>query len=689
MTLSTLIPHPDLGEFGNLEDDCKREVLTLLRAMREIDAAKKTTHAIRSWAARLNRSYSRLRALYYSWKESGWRGLVNRAKYFPCARDLPVSFVDFWKEMRMQFQRDRTGKAAHDALCDKLAKWEREPWNAALRIPGYDKPPKRDAFTGLPRGWKYGNLMRMKIGGLEKAALQLGRNAALAYRAPILTSRVGLRVGQILQFDDQWYDVFINFLGVNRKTARPLGLDAIDVASASYAGHAFLPITEDAETGARVQLKAYHAEWFLAHVLMDFGYRADTGTTCVIEHGTMTAGEAFEERLELATGGKVKLQKSGIIDNKAFPGQFDGPGGGNFKMKALLEGARVILRNRMACLPGPTGKDPEHAPEEAYAGLQRTSGQLLKLLDRLPVERGVLLAHHIYEFHGFTVKALEIYDALEDARDHELEGWIGQGWVATEWRHSLESQDWRALDEINAIADETLREATRALVVQRPGFIRTRKLSRREACQTQRHELTPIRGAAVPILLGREAARVCRVMSKHPLIEVEAGEHFPEPLYYFAQLREGRVMLERGREILLYVDPFGSRRAEVCDLEGRWLGGVEFWDRPSPVEVERLGEQFGRANAAFATELQTNVPRWAMPTTTARTAIIEHNTEVVRGAAITEAEKKTASEKRAAIRAGAHIERPSAEPAAAEAEEWPEAAAPETAAQQEGEPEVW
>lgn len=656
MSTAQLIPVHDLGDFGKLTDDNKAEVLALGKAMLDIDRAKRTTVTMRAWAGRLRRSYSALRRLYYGetrrvrgvtvrrdgWLQTGWRALVNLTKEAPAARALPVGFIDFWKELCARYQRGQTRQAAHDELLARLKKWERDPRNEALRIPGYDQPPKRDPFTLLPPGWSYGNLLNYKLPGLDNAALKSGRSAALAYRAPLLSTRAGLRVGQYYQFDDQLYDEFVNFLGVNRQLQRVLGLDCIDVATASQPAHAFLPIVWDEAAGKRRGLKQFHADWFLAHVLMTTGYRGDTGTVIVDEHGTMSGSDAFIEAVLRATGDKVTFRRSAIIDNKAHAAMFDGKGGGNFKFKALIEGARVAHRNRASALPAPTGLDPDHAPEEAYYGLQKVSNRVLKLMDKLPPERAQLLAHFAMDFHTFVRSALEIYDLLEDFEDHELEGWMEMNWVVTEWRHALESRDWHPMEELNAVADPVIRDAMKALVTTRPGMLNTRRLSRRAAFERHRQELTCVRGAAVAVMLGPDAARVGRVGEKEPLIAVQDAEFFPQPIHFFAQLRERREMLERGAEYLLYVDPFGCRRAEVHDLKGRHLGSVELWDRPAALDTEARGRQFGLATAAFNDELARNVPRWALPTVEARTAIMEHNVRVASGAAVTAEERDAA-----------------------------------------------
>lgn len=687
----SLIPVRDLSDFAKLKDEQKDEVIALAKVMREIDSARRKTGALRAAAGRRNMSYGTLRRLYYGdtqkrrgvsvhrdgWVHTGWRALVNRAKASPVARELPQSFLDFWLELRLQFQREQTGKAAHAALIARWRQWR--GGDEARAIPGYDAAPPADPYTGEPAGWSYANLMNYKPKALEAAAMRQGRGAALDYRVSIITSRVGLKVGQYVQFDDQLYDVAIDFLGVNREAGlRPLGLDAIDVASAGDFGHAFLPVTVDLVTGKKVQLKAKHAHWFIAHVLMTKGFRTDTGTIFVLEHGTMAASDEFKEQAHRATGDHLQFRESGIIDNRAFAGMFAGEGGGNFKFKALLEGSRVRLRNHMSALPGATGLNPSMAPEEHYHGLRRAETKVLRWMESLPPERAMKVAHYTMEYHTFVRLALDLYATLEADPDHELEGWIENEWTETLWRHSLESDQWMPMSALHQIPNATLREGMAAIVTSMPGLRQTNRLSRRQVRLQHEHELTQVRGAAVPILLGREAALELTVDVEEPLFTVQDQELFPSPVHYLARLRQSREVLKRGEKYLVYVDPFGARFAEVCDLDNRWLGTCELWDRPTLSDTEALGKRFGLASAVFNEELKANVPRWALPTTEARVQIAEHNTRLAQEDARARTDRATGRHEKSAREFGAVLRQqiPEAAPAGTgseDAEVWPDA----------------
>ena len=308
LTLLRAMPPQDADEFATWPDDCRREVRGLISALAAIDDARGAYAAVAAAAARLGLSVQRVRTIRTEWTngvtkcgrhfEAGdWRLLINRAKYAPVTRKLPGSFVDFWKELLGTFQRDQTGRSAHDALLARLRAWE--AGDETQRIPGYRIPPPRDTFTGVPAGWTYENLMRHKPTIYQSRAMRQGLAAAAEFRLPVLTTRVGLRVGQVLQFDDQHYDLFVNFIGVNRRQLRPLGLDCMDVASAAYFANSYKPslVEYDPGTGQekRAMLKEADMLWFVAHVLCTRGYRTDTGTVLTVEHGTAAIARGLEE----------------------------------------------------------------------------------------------------------------------------------------------------------------------------------------------------------------------------------------------------------------------------------------------------------------------------------------------------------------------------------------------------------
>src|SRR6185295_476494 len=110
---------------------------------------------------------------WYCYRDRGWRGLINRARH-PKDRGvgLPQQFVQFWRGILEDHQRDRTGKAAFRQLTMQWRAWR--AGDDSLAIPGYELPPPPDVSTGFPRGWSIPNLRRHGLKKYEKALRHQG-----------------------------------------------------------------------------------------------------------------------------------------------------------------------------------------------------------------------------------------------------------------------------------------------------------------------------------------------------------------------------------------------------------------------------------------------------------------------------------------------------------------------------------
>jgi hypothetical protein len=110
----------------------------------------------------------------------------------------------------------------------------------------------------------YGNLNRYSPSRAEKLVTRIGPVAASAVRKKVLTSRVGLRLGQFVEFDDQVYDQKVNFFGrVQSRAMRPLGFNALDLLSGFPASYSFKPTLWNDALKVKEQLKEIDMMWFI------------------------------------------------------------------------------------------------------------------------------------------------------------------------------------------------------------------------------------------------------------------------------------------------------------------------------------------------------------------------------------------------------------------------------------------
>ncbi len=583
------------------------------------------TACLHKIARREGADYQKVRRRYDAFRKNGWRGLVNRSLAGPTWYERNVvtqlsvaerpAFIDFWRSVMEIYQgRDDTGQAAHRALVRQLEAWEHG--DASKHIPGYDLPPARDAFTLLPPGWSYENLMKYKPGPDELAAAKYGRGALSQFRLPVLSTREGLKVGQVVFFDDQDYDLNVNFLGVARHDFRPCGFDAQDCLSAKQPLHGFKPVLVDDTTGKRRKLLEIDFRWFVVAYLTTVGYRPDTGTVLIVEHGTAairnTAENDFEDRIFRATNGLVKVDRGGIAGQPVHAGMFEGQPRGNFKFKASLESARVRLRNNMADLPGAVGKDRDHAPEGEY-GAQRYNQKLLNASQLNPA-LAALLQFPRLDWRQFVEATLEYY-RLDDTRtEHDLEGWERCGHIVHEYRLTVDSQQWIDARESFAAMTNQQREAVCALVESKQALWRTRKMSPQEVWDAGKGELVVVPDHALALLMGPSEARTDERCENNGLFIVKDKALDAEPMHYDASALIQQGCVERGGKYSVYLNPFAPQRLVVCDAALRYLGTAHLWDRIKRLDKGEAVRRIAHARQQEALPLENLSRRGAKQT---------------------------------------------------------------------------
>ena len=181
-------------------------------------------------------------------------------------------------------------------------------------------------------------------------------------------------------------------------------------------------------------------------------------------------------------GELITIRRSGILSEQVHAGLFIGNGGGNFRMKALCEGAHNILHNRTAGLIGSRGRDAEHL-HESLAALVKYEERLMAAAAKLPEEFALKLQAGLMTFAEYQEAFHTIEDQLMRDPEHRLEGWDGK--VMQEWRLSATSNEWRTAAELLAMGkeDPAGARAIAAVIGRDPALRRVRPMSRFEAYQ--------------------------------------------------------------------------------------------------------------------------------------------------------------------------------------------------------------
>jgi hypothetical protein len=275
-----------------------------------------------------------------------------------------------------------------------------------------------DVATGYPRGWSERNLLRFAPSKYELKAARIGRSAAANDRQLVYTTRANLWVGSHYLFDDIWHDHFVNNLD-QRKAGRPLEFHALDLYSADKFAWGMRVRTE--QEGVMTGLKGEDMRFLLAYVLGNFGY-SPRGTKLVVEHGTAAISKEIEDLVTAASGGLITIERSGMEGAAAAAHQYAGRAKGNFRFKAALESLGNLIHNEMAALPGQTGMDIDHRPEQLH-GLLKHNDALLAAMSQLTPERIEMLQWPLLTIQQFLVIAGEIYERINARTQHRLEGW--------------------------------------------------------------------------------------------------------------------------------------------------------------------------------------------------------------------------------------------------------------------------
>lgn len=681
--ISFAVPDSDLGRFASLPESARADLRRSFFALQSIHACRDNIGiqaACRIQAAKCNHARgftaASLCRKYYNFLAADWTSLVNKALAGPDwwntddKAGLPDEFVQFWRALCERNQRKC--KPAHRELL-RIWRTGQDSENRTYKsIPGYPAsplpaarcplPPAPDAFTGVPKGWSYENLQRNISDDFSLAAARQGLVAASQHARKIFKTRAGLQVGEFILFDDQEYDLRLNFLGrsgqsTQRRAMRPLGLNALDLFSADSFAYGLKP-TLVGDDGAKQKLKEIDMMWFVVHVLTAFGFNVERGTTFVVEHGTAAIRSDFEERIHLVTGGKVTVDRSGIHNKPAIAALFEGASKGNPRFKAPLESFFNLVRNEMAMIPGQVGKDRDHCPEELH-GRERENERLLKAMDLLPPDQARQLKLPVWSWPQFLLFAMEVYRRINGRTDHELEGWEKAGLVANEWRLSPELP-WMAADKFLALPAEQ-QQALVPFIQNAPELRRVRRLSPHEVFSAGATRLQKVSNCLLPDLLGPDFGVIRTVRDGY--IEITDQEIDTDKMRFNAWgargpnpnpnrnpnlsplpapqgegQGEGQINIPNGTDLRCYLNPFNPSVLVVADAkDNRFIAELPRQDIPTWSDVQGIERQLGAARKEQSERLQQLGVRH-VDRARERVRDTTHNNDVLAGRPVTPAQ---------------------------------------------------
>lgn len=459
-------------------------------------------------ANQTGRGFGTIRNKFYDYEKRGESALIDRR------RMKQMTAVNPWLECYMTYVENDLNTSANGyrqmmddfrsgkPMIGSIGTW-REVW---AREKGYPIPAECP-LDWTPHGATYANLQMIAKSSpnyhFNIATNRRGRKAASKFLLPVLTSRVGLPVGAKVEYDDVWHNTDI-MLGA--KVCQPLEFAGYDVASGYKCSSIIKPRFERAD-GVRDNLKEQQFRFLFAYDHIVRGFHKG-GIEDIVEHGTTAIREKVEKQVKAipGMGQLITIRRSGILSEQVHAGLFIGNGGGNFKMKALCEGAHNILHNRTAALVGSRGRDAEHL-HESQAALVKYEERLMAAAQTLPPEFALKLEAGLLTFDEYHAAFRQIESRLMDDPEHRLEGWDGN--VVAEYRLNERANDWRPWAEVEKLMqgdqDERLEAFAIAKLVGRNAALkRVRPMSRREVWLAGQEDLVRVDDWYFPCFMDAE-----------------------------------------------------------------------------------------------------------------------------------------------------------------------------------------
>lgn len=539
---------------------------------------------------------------------------------------LPAAFREFYRGLREKHQRVAT--MAHAELIEIWRSHYDVSGKYYDKIPGYDRWPEANPTTGMPVGWSYDSLQRsVPEHPWDTAAARQGLAAASGYRPPVRTTRVGLRIGERVEFDDHQFDTKVHFAGQSR-AMRPVCFGGIDGLS-SFVSLAVRPTLWDDAAEQKRTLTEFQFRCFVLWWLAEHGYRNDdAGTTLFTERGTAVIRADFEARLRAFTGGRVRVSAGSMFSESAHPGQYAPRGKGNFRHKAAIEGFWSILENVLDRLPGRMGSNQRlNGPAELH-GREMVLAKTLDLARTLPPALAEQLMFPVLPFGTFSKLTYAALDAVLADQHHDLEGWEDLGFVRMEWRSDAGSHLWLPQQALTQLPD-TERMALASRISSEDGLTRCVRLSRRDVWESHKGQLTQISPAALCRLMDPEDA-VEVTVTRQSLVEFQDTARFgPGTFRFLAQSRTRE--LHPGDKFAAFFNPLTPRWLQLVDAKGAPVALLESWEAPSRNDLDGIKRQMGK-QAAWEADRKVRLAGRHFDEAEQRAHLAEHNRLVAEAA---------------------------------------------------------
>ena len=552
--------------------DVRSEAETWRRMLAECfpvpDEAQNIGQTLADLARRMRVSPATARRRFDVWRcdTQDTLALLNRSRA-RLARKRPglsSDFIEWWQGLQIQF--GRKSKPAYREFHRRFM--------AGEMIPGIPPGICRDF---KPLGYSESSLSKIHPTPFEATAARIGRAAAAAFRPKVITTRVGLHVGEFMEFDDLWHDFEVVLRG-RREPMRLLQLHALDVYSACQFARGIKLRARDEETGKRINLRNTDMLLLLAHVLGHCGFYRG-GVTLKVELGTAAIDTRTEALLYDLSKGLIRVVRSGVVADANFCGQYAGAGKGNFRFKARVESSHNLVHNETAnrlTFPGQTGSNSRLNVPQELAGREKYMDELTVAILALPesVRAKIVLP---FPEANFARQVLdEVQEIINRRTDHQLEGYEKCGLTTVDYVDP-------ELGAISAARFATLSPERQQLVaaLARPVC---RMLSPREVYDAGQADLIRLTPAQTAALLELHEGREVVVTRDHEI-------RFEDKLIAPGTLRFWAHHWAPGTKFRAVVNPFSLGEAHLFDARGGWVGVTPAREAACIGDYEALARQ--------------------------------------------------------------------------------------------------
>lgn len=454
---SFIVPPSDSDEFYGLPIPTQQLVNMRLAILARVHAApsKARVRQMHIEADRMEgrgTSWRTLRKQYYDYRNTGdWRVLYNHSKVRTrkITDRLHPDFISFFRGLC-----DNHKRAINSAIDELYARWY-----AGDEIPAYGtwrewwghqpeyrmRPLPASCPSDLPPGWSRSNLRTYRPHDAQLALVRRGIAAAMETIPTCISTRDGLRPFEYIVFDDAETD-FLVADPVSGQVVKLEGIFGKDVATDVWLWFGLrLGIKRD--DGTRQSLLQQDTLEVVCNIGTHYGYPRDYTCTLIVERGTATITPEMEQALNDATGGRVRVSRTGMIEGQVLCDGYADARVGNFRGKGWIESGFNLLWNKLDHVRGQKGAVYSRKPMELETRT-KAAVDILRAGKLLPAD--VMLSEHL-PYQDLRESFESINDALKrinSRTEHKCEGFQ----KITVWRfRDLGVTEWQPMEKLLAL----------------------------------------------------------------------------------------------------------------------------------------------------------------------------------------------------------------------------------------------